>query len=320
MLRLFPRPRTMRAAFATAVVAASLLVGGCTDNAARARADSLAAALASASAERDSLQGIMQGNSAEKDRALAQLVEASKFADAVDAELREVRGLTSKVAVSRSDESGKTEAAAAQKDILDRLRQMRQRLNARQAQVRSLLDTLRGMRADSTAAASLLADLSARLEQRDREIVAFQDEVRALRTQNEQLTAEKAVLTDTVKAMDTRENRVFYTVGSRRQLLTDGVVTEEGGSRGLLIVKLGKTLVPARALDETRFTRADRRDVLTIPLPKADRAYRIVSRHDVGLIEVAKKEKDGSFRGESLRITDPVKFWGASRYLIIAEK
>ena len=50
------------------------------------------------------------------------------------------------------------------------------------------------------------------------------------------------MLNDTVKAMDVRENRVFYVIGSRRQLIADKVVTEEGGSRGLLIVKLGKTL------------------------------------------------------------------------------
>jgi hypothetical protein len=249
----------------------ALALGACTDRATRERADSLAAALASTSAERDSLQGLMMG-------------------------------------------------AAAQKDILDRLTQMRQRLAARQAQVEEQLAELKALRADSTVAATLLADLSERLAQRDREIVAFQDEVRQLRSANEQLTTEKAVLTDTVKALDARENRVFYLVGSRRQLLADGVVTEEGGSRGLLIVKLGKTLVPARTLDDARFTRADRREVLTIPLPRNDRAYKIVSRHDVGLIEVAKKEKDGSFRGESFRITDPAKFWSTSRYLIISEK
>ena len=313
----FPfRPRGITALAALLVVTLS----ACTDTASRARADSLSAALASASAERDSLQGLMQGTSADKDRALAQVVEASKFADEVDAELRKVRGLSSKVGVTKSDESGKTEAAAAQKDILDRLTQMRQRLAARQRQVTALLDTMKTMRADSSAAATLLADLNARLATRDKEIAAFQDEIRALRTQNAQLTVEKAVLTDTVKAMDVRENKVFYIVGSRRQLIADKLVTEEGGSRGLLIVKLGKTLVPARSLDEARFTRADRREVLTIPLPRSDRPYRIVSRHDVGLIEAAKKEKDGAFRGENIRITDPVKFWASSRYLIIVEK
>lgn len=262
----------------------------------------------------------MQGATADKDRALAQVVDASKFADEVDAELRKVRNLSSKVGVTKSDESGKTEAAAAQKDILDRLAQMRQRLAARQRQVAAMIDTLKTMRADSSAAATLLADLNARLATRDKEIAVFQDEIRALQSQNAQLTAEKGVLTDTVKAMDVRENQVFYVVGSRRQLLADKLVTEEGGSRGLLIVKLGKTLVPARTLDESRFTRADRREVLTIPLPRSDRPYRIVSRHDVGLIETAKKEKDGAFRGANIRITDPAKFWAASRYLIVVEK
>lgn len=308
-----------RGTSAFAVVLAFAL-SACTDTAARARSDSLSAALASASAERDSLQGLMQGASADKDRALAQVVEASKFADEVDAELRKVRGLSSKVGVTKSDESGKTEAAAAQKDILDRLAQMRQRLAARQRQVAAMLDTMKTMRADSSAAATLLVDLNARLALRDKEIAAFQEEIRALRMQNAQLTVEKAVLSDTVKAMDVRENKVFYVVGSRRQLIADKLVTEEGGSRGLLIVKLGRTLVPARSLDESRFTRADRREVLTIPLPRNDRPYRIVSRHDVGLIEAAKKEKDGAVRGESIRITDPVKFWATSRYLILVEK
>ncbi len=303
-----------------AVLALGALLGACKDKQAIARADSLVYALTLANAERDSLQGLVAGASAEKDRAMAQVVEATRFADQVDAELRQVRTLTSKVSVNKSDESGKTEAADARKDILDRLQQMRQRLAARQNQVRAMLDTLKTMRADSSATATLLASLNARLALRDKEIVAFQDEVRLLREQNTQLATEKAVLTDTVKAMDVRENKVYFVVGPRRQLLADGLVAEEGGSRGLLIVKLGKTLVPSRTLDEAKFTRADRREVLTIPLPRADRPYKIVSRHDVGLIEVAKKEKDGSFRGDAIRITDPTKFWASSRYLIISEK
>lgn len=307
-------------AVSAAVLVLGAVLAGCTDTAARARADSLAVELASATAVRDSLQGMMQSTIADKDRALNQVVEATKFADQVDAELRQVRGLTSRVSVSQSDESGKTSAADAQKDILDRLAQMRQRLNARQSQIRAMLDTMKTMRTDASAAASLLSDLNARLAMRDREITAFQEEVSQLRVANATLTTEKATLTDTVKAMDTRENMVYYTIGTRRQLLADGVVTEEGGSRGLLIVKLGKTLVPARVLDESKFTRNDRREALTIALPRADRPYKIISRHDVGLIEVAKKEKDGSFRGESIRIVDPVKFWANSRFLIISEK
>lgn len=286
----------------------------------QARADSLAVAVSTLSAERDSLASLAQNVSSDKDRALQQVIDATKFADQVDAELRQVRGLTSRVGVTSSDESGRAQAAMAQKDILDRLTQLRQRLASRQTQVRSLLDTLKTMRADSTAAATLLADVNARLAERERDVAAFTEEVRKLRAENTQLATEKAVLSDTVKAMDLREHKVFYVVGTRKQLMTDGLVTEEGGSRGLLIVKLGKTLVPARALDQTKFTMADRREVITIPLPRADRPYQIVSRHDVSLVEASKKEKDGSFRGDAIRITDPGNFWKTSPYLIIAEK
>ncbi len=318
-MRLHARP-SLRLPATLALALAALAGGACTDTASRARADSLAAALAMAQAERDSIAGLVGSAAAEKDRAMAAVVEATKFADQVDAELRQVRGLTSRVAVSTTDESGKTQAAEAQKDILDRIRQLRQRLAARQAQVAALLDTLKAMRADSSAAATLLADLNARLSLRDRELVALQEEVRLLRDENVRLATDKAALTDTVKAMDARENRVFYAIGTKDQLLEGGVIAEEGGSRGLLIVKRGKTLVPARTLDEARFTRADRREVLTIPMPRADRSYRIVSRHNPALLEVAKLEKDGSFRGDAIRITDPVAFWAPSRYLIIVEK
>lgn len=316
----------MRLAFVrTTILSTAALVclgaaTACKDTKALARADSLAAELAKASTERDSLAGALQSSSAEKDRALGQVIEATKFAEEIDAELRQVKGLSSKVSVTKSDESGKAEAADAKKDILNRLAQLRQRLGARQAQIAAMLDTLKSMRADSSATALLLADMNGRLATRDKEIAAFQEEVQKLQAANAQLVVEKNTLTDTVKAMDVRENKVFYVVGTKRQLLADGVVTEEGGSRGLLIVKLGKTLVPARTIDESRFTKGDRRQVLTIPLPRTDRPYQIVSRHDIDLIEVAKREKDGSFRGESIKITDPAKFWAASRYLIIVEK
>ena len=310
--------RTLLTAAAAVLLCSS--TAGCTDTAARARNDSLAAQLSMTNAQRDSLQALVQSAAADKDRALAQVVEATKFADQVDAELRQVRTLSSRVSVNKGDESGRTEAADARRDILDRLKQLRERLASRQAQVRALLDTMKSLRSESSATGTLLTDLNARLAEREREITVFQEEITQLRAQNTQLAGEKATLTDTVRAMDVRENRVFYTVGARRQLLNEGVVAEEGGSRGLLIVKLGKTLVPARSLDESKFTGADRREVLTIPLPRSDRAYRIVSRHDVGLIEVAKRERDGSFRGTSIRITDPSRFWAPSRYLIVAEK
>jgi hypothetical protein len=49
-----------------------------------------------------------------------------------------------------------------------------------------------------------------------------------------------------------------------------------------------------------------------IALPDA-RAYRIVSRHDPGLVDVEVRRSVGG----TMRIKDPERFWSASGWLII---
>ncbi len=298
----------------------AVLLGACQDSKAVAEADRLATELALATAQRDSLAMLVTSADADKERAVAELSEASQFADQIDAELRQVRGLTSRVQPQSTDESGRARATAAREDILERLKQLRQRLNARQSELTRARDSVVALRGQSSAASRLLEDVQARLAERDREIVAFAAEVRNLREANVQLVYEKAALTDTVRQVETRANRVFYRVGTKRELLDRKIVTEEGGSRALLVVRLGETLVPARNLDEALFTLADKREMITIPLPRQDKNYRIVSRHDASLVEAERKDDDGSFRGTSVRITNPSAFWAASPFLIIVEK
>ncbi len=316
----FRQPRSVRAAALLLCGTGLLALGACQDRKAAAEAERLAAELAAVTASRDSLASVVGSTEADKDRAVAELAEAARFADQIDAELRQVRDLTSRVQPQAGDESGRAQATAAREDILARLRQLRQRLNARQSDLQRTRDSLVALRGESSSTTRLLDDLQARLALRDREITAFESEVRELREANVQLVYEKAALTDTVRQVETRANRVFYTVGTKQQLLDRRLVTEEGGSRALLVVRLGRTLVPSRTLDDAFFTPADKRETLTIPLPRADKSYRIVSRHDAGLLEAERKDNDGSFRGPSVRITDPTAFWAASPYLIIVEK
>jgi DNA repair exonuclease SbcCD ATPase subunit len=313
-------PRTHRVRHLIGVAAALLTLAACQDKQAIAEAERLAVELAAATATRDSLAAIVSGATEEQDRALTELVDASKFAEQIDAELRQVRGLTSQVQPSTGDESGRTQAAAARADILARLKTLRQRLNARTAELARTRDSLVSLRGESSAATQLLSDLQSRLELRDREIAAFETEVRELRAANLRLVGENTALADTVRQVQGNANRVFYTVGTKAQLKERKLVREEGGSRLLLVTRIGETLVPERTLDESYFTVADRRDLLTIPLPRADRSYRIVSRHDAALIEAERLDRDGSFRGASIRIVDPTRFWAASAFLIIVEK
>lgn len=302
------------------VLAASLALSACQDRKAIAEAERLATELAAATAARDSLAALVGSAGADKDRALTELAEASRFADQIDAELRQVRGLTSQVQPAKSDESGRAQATAAREDILARLKTLRQRLNARTADLARTRDSITKLRGEASTTAQLLGDLQARLELRDREIQAFEAEVRQLREDNTRLSQANVALTDTVQQVQTSANRVYWTVGTKRQLLDRKLIREEGGSRMLLVTRLGETLVPARDLDPSYFSVGDRRELQSIPLPRTDKSYRIVSRHDAALVEAERKESDGSFRGATVRITDPARFWATSPFLIIVEK
>lgn len=280
------------------------------------RAADLTAQLAAANASRDSLNAAMQTAGVERDRALAELVDASRFAASVDDELRQVRGLASQVTPQTADESGQAQDSAARADVLARLRTLRQRLSARTAELQRTRDSIATLQGEATVTAQLLGDLQARLAVREQEIAAFETEIRTLRTANTQLTQEKEALTDTLTTL----NRVYYTIGTKEELIARGVVAQEGGSRALLVVRLGRTLVPARQLESAAFVQADRRETLRIPLPRSDKRYKFVSRHDVQLVETEEIAKDGSFRGAAIRITSPSRFWSASPYLIIVEQ
>ncbi len=57
----------------------------------------------------------------------------------------------------------------------------------------------------------------------------------------------------------------------------------------------------------------------SISLPRTDKDYRVVSRHDLAYTQLASATKDAKIHGE-LGITNPSKFWAASKFLILVER
>ena len=161
------------------------------------------------------------------------------------------------------------------------------------AEVEEHLRTIEGQK-------DLIATYLVRIAELETQVTALTDSTRKLTEANE-------ILADSLRRITSRANTAWYVVGSRDQLVRAGVLTEEGG-----ILGFGKSLAPSRAMARNVFTRIDRlRDTL-IALPEA-KEYRIVSRHDPGLVSVT---VDRSLGG-TLRIKDPERFWSASGWLII---
>jgi hypothetical protein len=138
-------------------------------------------------------------------------------------------------------------------------------------------------------------------------IAELETQVTALTDSTRKLTEANEILADSLRRITTRANAAWYVVGTRDQLVRAGVLTEEGG-----ILGFGKSLTPSRAMTRNIFTRIDRLRDTVIALPEA-KEYKIISRHDPGLVSI---EVSASLGG-TMRIKDPERFWGASGWLIV---
>ena len=138
-------------------------------------------------------------------------------------------------------------------------------------------------------------------------IAELETQVTALTDSTRKLTEANEILADSLRRVTTRANAAWYVVGTREQLVRAGVLTEEGGVLGF-----GKSLAPSRAMARSTFTRIDRLRDTVIAMPEA-KEYRIISRHDPGLVSVDVSPTLGG----SMRIKDPERFWSASGWLII---
>ena len=138
-------------------------------------------------------------------------------------------------------------------------------------------------------------------------IAELETEVTALTDSTRKLTEENGMLADSLRRITSRANAAWYVVGTRDQLVRAGVLTEEGGVLGF-----GKSLTPSRAMARNMFTRIDRLRDTVIAIPESAK-YRVVSRHDPGLVSIDISPSSGG----TLRVKDPERFWSASAWLII---
>ena len=202
-------------------------------------------------------------------------------------------------------------------DLTGRVKNSESRLAASQRKVKQLStesDSLRTVLADFQ---TTIDGLKAMAEGQKTTIANLESELNLTKAQVTALTTDKAVLVDTVSAMTTRENTVYYVVGTKKELIQKGIIKEVGGTRFLLFTRTGETLKPADSLDPTIFTAIDRRQTAEIPMPRPDKQYKLVTNQNITYANLPVEAK-GKVRG-ALQITNPEHFWTNSKFLILVE-
>ncbi|MGQ0815602.1 MAG: hypothetical protein ACT4O1_14295 [Gemmatimonadota bacterium] len=261
---------------------------------------------------------------AEKDSLLNELMTTTSFINEIHDELATFKSARGKTTVSYQERV--MPVAEYRAAMLERIRELgtrladsEARLKASEARLRATAGQNKEMLAQVDSFKAMAAQYHAIVEEQRAQIELLTAQVQTLEADNARLFSEKSSLTEQVTDLTTEANTVYYVIGSKKELVERGVASEEGGSRFLFVgPKGGRTLVPARELEEADFTAIDKTVEFEIALPNPEKKYAIVSRHNPELVE-PQPAKDGTWRGK-IRIQDPATFWAHSKFLILVEK
>jgi hypothetical protein len=259
---------------------------------------------------------------AAKDSLVRDLAETTKLLSDINTEILKVS------VVRKSNEpvvGGEGMASNDRAMVLKRVQDLTTRLKGNESRLAASQKRLKQLTSESDSLKSTLGDLqatidglNATLESQKNTIATLEADLTGTKQQVATLSEEKAVLTDTVSAVTTRENTVYYIVGTRKDLKDRGIITEEGGTRFLIFTRTGEVLKPGPNLDASAFTAVDRRTLTEIKLPDPNKEYQLVTNQNIAYSNIPLDAK-GRIKG-SLQISSPERFWGQAKYLILVER
>lgn len=270
--------------------------------------------------EYDRQLGLAASLSAEKDSLLTEVVSTQRFISDVNGEIDKVR--TGAPVQARDGEMEQLSATEARAQLMARVQELTARVKTaedRMAQSRRRIAALTaGNEALTSRFDSTVAAFQSLVDQQKQEIAGLVEQVTALTAQNEQLreqntqlAVEGQALRADKDALIVEQNTVYWVSGTQEDLLRRGIIERRGGMLGI-----GRTTVISRTLNAEEFAAADRRELLEVTLPNANKTYRIVSPNDLTGLEAA--PTDGRFKG-TIRIANPTAFWRTSRFLVLVE-
>jgi hypothetical protein len=269
---------------------------------------------------------------AQKDSLLTEVLETTQFVTDINGELAKAKSLAVTTTSSdpglpgaRKDREDRKAALARVNAVIAKLNESEAKLNetetrakqSRQrnarllAQIETYKKTIDDLR---TTAETQKTDYEAQLAAANTQIATLAGRVDTLTTEKGKLESDKAALSDTVVNLTSYKNTVYYAVGTKDELMKKGVITKEGSK---FLVFGGTRLEPARNLNPEAFTAIDKTQNTSIPLPRNDKKYKIISRQSPTYL-AAGVSKDGKVTG-TVEIAQPEEFWSASKYLILVQ-
>lgn len=267
-----------------------------------------------------------------KNDLLNEVMSSTQFVNDLNSEIAKLKARQNvALATKLTSESDMAAIKEERANVVKRIHDLVARLDSSEAHVNALRKRAATLSAhDSTLVAQIAeyektiadlrhtvdqqkADYEATIQKQTAQIATLNSKVDTMTTENTRLAGEAKTLADTVSQLTTVVNTAYYVIGTKDDLIKQGILVEEGHKRFLLFG--GRTVAAARELDPSKFTRIDRAKDKVINFP--DGQYVIFTRQNPAYASPF-ASKDGAMSG-GLRIDQPDRFWEPSKFLIIVK-
>jgi prefoldin subunit 5 len=284
------------------VILAAASLAACGDSKEHKRADSLATAKA-ADQQRLTIQ-----LAAQKDSLTRVVLQADDFIQHIDSSVSRVVGKPKK---------GKKATLDPLAQQIENRQAVMRRVDALVARARATAAELKKSQEDNKVLSAQLANDEAMINDLNATIQHQSATIAALSTRVDSLNGVTREMGATIATLEAQHNKAFYVIGKEEDLIKRGIIVHEGGAN-LLIAHPGRTIQMSRTADAGAFTAVDQRGTKVIEMPEGDHRWKVVSRQSLDFAAVDERDND-TFKG-NLKITEPGKFWGPSRFLIVVEQ
>ena len=228
----------------------------------------------------------------------------------IENNLATIEELQSKVA--QQSKGGELQASQVDR-INENIRTINDLMKDNKDKLASLSKRLKSSNTKVAGLEKMIANLQTQVDEKDKQLAELNTKVTTLNSTVDQLntnvstlTAESADRQKTIDDQTTRLHTAYYTTGTAKELESKKIITKEGGFLGL-----GKSKKMTPNVNNSAFTNIDITKTSTIPLEAKDAV--VLTSHPSDSYTIEHKGKEVS----NLVITNPDKFWEASKYLVV---
>ncbi len=262
------------------------------------------AELAQASRQNDSLMAVVNSKDAVVNDFLTSFNEIQD----------NLLAITQKENIVASDASAGAEVNRPTKErIKDQITAINGLMDKNKQAIADLSRKLKNSGAKSAKLEKMLATLNEQMEQKDKDLAELNTKIEGLNIQVATLNTNVTDLTNqnttrqqTIEAQTKAIHTAYYTVGTSKQLRDEQVVDKNGGLLGI-----GKTPVLKPNFNTEVFKTVDITETSTIPVNSKE--AKLVTSHPADSYKL-QMEND---KVSNIIITNPDKFWKASKYLVV---